>query len=175
MLFEILDDKTKERYNILLKNNNGFKDLDLQTRVLMAQLEEVRYYDTWKEMLEQSLLDTMSRIEYNFLELFRGYSLRAMLPSPNTEEKIIDLFLANFTNVVVHSKWDEEGINLKEYLERIKNKYYIFLITIHANTSDEVRPGIVESFAEYIKAFESTMSSDMTKYEDKIEKLISNI
>lgn len=164
MLFEILKEETKEHYNRLLKTDEIFKSADLPTRVLMAQLESKRYYETWEEMLEQSVLGTMERIEYNFMELFRGYDLRNMLPYPNTEEKIIELYLANFKNVEVNSKWEEEQPDLGMYLSRIIHKYYLFLITIHANTSEAVRPGIVKSFSDFIKEFELSKKPRIDDY-----------
>lgn len=171
MLFEVLDDKTKESYNRLLKECENFKNSDLQTRVLLAQLDEPRYYNTWEEMLEQSVLDTMARIQHNFMDVFRGYDLKRMLPNQNSEEGIVELFMMNFKNVSVISNWDDESVDLKKYIHSILHKYYLFLITIHANTSENVRPGIVKSFADLIKEYEDTKAADIAIYVKRFEEL----
>lgn len=170
MLFEVLDEKTKESYNRLLKESEEFKASDLQTRLLMAQLDAPRSYNTWNEMLEQSIIDTMDRIQHNFMEIFRGYDLRRMLPTPNTEAKIVELYLANFRNVTVESSWEEEAPDLLKYLQAILHKYYLFLITIHANTSENVRPGIVKSFADLLKEYEGTKAKDLMLYVDEFNQ-----
>lgn len=167
MLFEALDEETKTQYNTLNKEDKSFKEWDLPTRVLLSQLNTKRSFDTWESMLEDSIDVTMKRIEDNFMKIFLGYDLKMMLPSPNTEERIIQLFLANFRNVEVNSNWDDESVNLEEYLRRIVTKYYLFLITIHANTSEKVRPGIVKAFSDYIKEFEETKIDDLLYYVNK--------
>lgn len=164
MLFEVLDERTKESYNRLLKENEEFKASDLQRRVLLAQLDAPRHYKTWDEMLDKSVVDTMDRIQLNFMEVFRGYDLRRMLPSPNSEENITQLFLANFRNVTVENKWEDEEPDLAKYIRVVTHKYYLFLITIHANTSENVRPGIVKAFTDYIKDYEDTKVADQRIY-----------
>lgn len=106
------------------------------------------------------------------MDLFRGYDLKAMLPYPNKEEKIIELYLANFKNVVVDSKWEEEQPDLELYLKRVLHKYYLLLITIHTNTSEDVRPGIVKSFTDFIKEYEDSKRPHVGDYVE--EFLASN-